>query len=147
MARTQFVAKAILLDENDNFLLLTRSDTHPTLAAFYDLPGGQIESTEEPGEAVVREIKEETGLDVDFSDLRVMYAVTMRIGERSWPTLLYVVRVQDKRPEIILSYEHKSYEWAPIDRLGEVEPHLAPTYREALEYIRSNHVLESIYDT
>lgn len=144
MATTQFVAKIILLDADDNFLLLTRSDTHPTLAGFYDLPGGQIEDAEEPGEAVVREVKEETGLDVLRSDLRVMYAVTMFIGQRSWPTLLYLVRANDKKPPITLSYEHKLYEWASLDRLAEVEPHLAPTYREALEYIRAHDILADI---
>lgn len=141
MARTQFVAKAVLLDNDDNFLLLTRSDTHPAFAGFYDLPGGQIERGEEPGDAVVREIREETGLVVDRLDLRVMYAVTMLIGEGSWPTLLYVARIAGQRPTVALSYEHGAYEWAPLDRLGEVEPQLAPTYRQALEYIRANDII------
>ncbi len=141
MARTQVVAKVVILDNNSNFLLLTRSDTHPMLAGFYDLPGGQVEDDEEPGEAVIREVKEETGLSIDQLDLRVMYSVTMLIRERSWPTLLYMTRLEDREPSVTLSYEHKSYEWASLDRLAEVEPHLAPTYRQALEYIRANNII------
>jgi len=144
MAITTFVSKIILFDNDDKFLLLTRSDTHPTLAGYYDLPGGMIERNEEPGLAVQREIKEETGLDVAFSDIKVMYAVTMHINNKSWPTLLYYGRVAGSHPDVQLSYEHKAYEWASFDKLSEVEPHLAPTYREALAYIRANNVIEDI---
>lgn len=142
MATTHFVAKAVVLDDNGKFLLLTRSDTHPTLAGFYDLPGGMIEPGEEPGEAVRREIAEETGLGVDALD--VMYATTMLIGATSYPTLLYRAVVGGSAPDIELSWEHSAYEWADISRLEEVEPQLAPTYREALAYVKANDILEDI---
>jgi len=144
MAATHFVAKIVLLDANGHFLLLTRSDTHPTLAGFYDLPGGMVELQEEPGAAVSREVREETGLQLDPTKLRVAYTTTIMIGGRSWPTLLYVGRVEQQEPAVELSYEHKAYEWAELDRLPEVEPHLAPTYREALDYIRANNILQDI---
>lgn len=139
MAATHFVAKAIVLDEAGKFLLLTRSDTHPTLAGLYDLPGGMIEANEEPGAGVSREIREETGLVV--AEMKVAYATTMLIGGTSYPTLLYQARVQGVSPAIEISWEHSSHEWAPLDRLQEVEPQLAPTYREALNYIRDNTIL------
>ena len=144
MTFTHFVAKALLLDGDDNFLILTRSDDHPRLAGFHDLPGGRIEKGEEPGAAVLREISEETGLRLSYQDIRVLYTTTHLINGRSWPTLLYVARVSQPMPEIQLSYEHKSYEWAPLDRLEEIEPQTAPTYREALSYIRDNDVLADI---
>ena len=139
MATTHFVAKAVLLDADGKFLLLTRSETHPYLAGFADLPGGMIEPGEEPGDAVKREILEETGLEVN--DLRIMYATTMLIGEVSYPTLLYLVKLGTPAPNVALSWEHSSYEWAEISKLGDVEPQLAPTYREALAYIRTNDIM------
>ena len=139
MASTHFVAKAVLLDADGNFLLLTRSETHPHLAGFADLPGGMIEPDEEPGQAVRREILEETGLSVD--DARIMYATTMLIDEVSYPTLLYLVKLGESSPDVALSWEHSSYEWADISRLADVEPQLAPTYREALAYIRMNDIV------
>lgn len=139
MAGSSFVAKAIVLDTSGSFLLLTRSDTHPTLAGFFDLPGGMIEPGEEPGEAIKREIKEET--DLTASNLKVIYATTMMIGGTSYPTLLYKVTIEHHLPSITLSWEHNMYEWASLEKLAEVEPQLAPTYREALEYIRTNNIL------
>lgn len=144
MTLTHFVAKALLLDKDDNFLILTRSNDHPRLAGFHDLPGGRIEKGEEPGAAVMREIREETGLELSYQDIRVLYTTTHLINGRSWPTLLYAARVSQTRPDINLSYEHQSYEWAQLSRLEEIEPQTAPTYREALDYIRNNNVLEDV---
>jgi 8-oxo-dGTP diphosphatase len=146
MAETRFIAKAILLDSNDDFLLLQRSDSHPRLAGFYDLPGGMIEKGEEPGDAVLREIKEETSLEIDKQNIRVLYATTKLISGKSFPTLLYVARIDASKPHVTISWEHKTYDWAPLDKLQEVEPQLASTYREALNYIRANDILSDIFN-
>ena len=145
MAKTRFVAKALLLDANGDFLLLKRTDTHPMLANFYDLPGGTVEKGEEPGDAVSREIQEETGIVLDKTNLKVLYTTTNLLHGRSFPTMLYVAHVEDTAPEIRISWEHQSYEWAPLSKLPEVEPQLAPTYREALDYIRENDIIKDIF--
>lgn len=144
MATTQPVAKAVILDTSGNFLLLQRADTHPRLAGFFDLPGGGLGENEEPGAAVIREVREETGLQLGIDRIRILYTTTQLLNGRSYPTLLYVAYVTEAAPEVMISWEHKSYEWAPLERLSEVEPQLAPTYREALEYIRANDILVDI---
>lgn len=52
-------AFAIIFDENGKVLLSHRRDRD-----LWNLPGGGVESAEMPWEAVVRETREETGLDV-----------------------------------------------------------------------------------
>jgi len=52
-------AFAIIFDENGNVLLSHRRDIDA-----WNLPGGGVETRELPNEAVIREVKEETGLDV-----------------------------------------------------------------------------------
>lgn len=142
MTKTLPVAKALLFNVNNEFLLLKRSETHPRLAGFYDLPGGMIEPNEDIGAGLTREIKEETGLVFAYTELRVLYAVTKLMNGKSYPTLLYGGRVQASYPEIMISWEHQSYEWAPLARLKEVEPHLAPTYQEALNYILHHGIVD-----
>ena len=144
MAVTRFVAKAILLDSKGDFLLLKRSETHPRLAGFYDLPGGTVELSEDSRTAVIREIFEETAIELSIDQVRVVYTTTHMIHGKSYPTMLYLVRVPAEKPEVTISWEHESYEWAGIERLEEVEPQIAPTYREALDYIRENNILEDI---
>jgi 8-oxo-dGTP pyrophosphatase MutT (NUDIX family) len=101
-----------------------------------------IEDGEEPGDGVLREIEEETGIKADRP--KVLYATTMLIGGDSYPTLLYCIRLDHESPEVVISWEHSTYEWAPLAKLADVEPQLAPTYREALEYIRSNEILNDL---
>lgn len=52
-------ASGIVLNDNDEILLQFRSDKH-----VWGLPGGAMEPGEEPAEAVIREVYEETGVIV-----------------------------------------------------------------------------------
>lgn len=125
-------------------MLLTRSDTHPSLAGFYDLPGGMIEDGEEPGAAVIREVKEETGIELPHHAVKVIYTTTHVMHDKSYPTLLYLARIEMKSPDIQISWEHKSHEWAPLHRMADVEPQLASTYQEAFAYVRAHNIIEDI---
>jgi 8-oxo-dGTP diphosphatase len=62
---------AVIFDEQQRVLLCHRRDYD-----FWGLPGGGVESGESPWQAVVREVKEEVGLDVEVERL---------VGVYSWP--------------------------------------------------------------
>lgn len=53
-------ATAFVLDETDRVLMIRRTDS-----GLYAIPGGQLEIGETISQTVVREVKEETGLDVE----------------------------------------------------------------------------------
>jgi 8-oxo-dGTP diphosphatase len=141
VAGTHFVAKALVFDKDGRFLRLTRSDQHPLFPGNYDLPGGGVEYGEEPGQAVMREIFEETSLNVSVNQMSVLYAVTNFLYDSSFPTLLYKVQLHESSPNIQLSDEHKAFSWEPVEGLIEIEPQIAPTYREALNYLRQHDML------
>jgi ADP-ribose pyrophosphatase YjhB (NUDIX family) len=52
---------AVVLDEEERVLLVKRG--RPPGAGQWSLPGGRIEGDELPAEAVVREVREETGVE------------------------------------------------------------------------------------
>jgi acetyl-CoA carboxylase carboxyl transferase subunit beta len=54
---------AIVWRAADGAVLLVRR-ANPPLAGRWTLPGGKVEPGETPAEAIVREVREETGLDV-----------------------------------------------------------------------------------
>jgi 8-oxo-dGTP pyrophosphatase MutT (NUDIX family) len=54
----------VILDENKRVLLIHRTDND-----IWEIPGGGWEEGETPWDAVTREVKEETGLDVVVSHL------------------------------------------------------------------------------
>ena len=62
-------AFAIILDDQNRVLLCHRCDHD-----LWNLPGGGLEFNEAPWECVVREVKEEVGLDVEVERLAGIYS-------------------------------------------------------------------------
>lgn len=69
-------AFAIIFNEQNRVLLSHRCDID-----LWNLPGGGIEIGELPTEAVVREVKEETGLNVEAERLVGVYGKTQKPDE------------------------------------------------------------------
>ena len=57
------VAVAIITDRYQN-ILLTQRAAHISHGGFWEFPGGKLECNESPEMALIREVKEEVGLDV-----------------------------------------------------------------------------------
>ncbi|MDN4159858.1 NUDIX domain-containing protein [Nocardioides abyssi] len=62
----RLAAYAVVL--RDGAVLLTRLSSRVTRSEVWTLPGGGVEHGEEPRDAVVREVREETGLDVTVGE-------------------------------------------------------------------------------
>jgi 8-oxo-dGTP diphosphatase len=68
-SRLVLVAAAALIDANGRVLLAQRPPGK-TLAGAWEFPGGKIEAGETPEAALVRELKEELGIEVDAASLK-----------------------------------------------------------------------------
>ena len=103
-------AFAIIL-HSDHILLVKARDK-----ANWQLPGGRIESGESPVDAVVREVKEETGLEARVGRLTGRYR-----REDGTIARVYVARARGKlagaRQEII------AQRWVPIREAKEMVSH------------------------
>ena len=104
----------IFLRKNDTFyFLLLHYD-----AGHWDLAKGHIEEGETLKETVIREVKEETGIDdlkfiPDFQD-KTEYYFTSK-GKKIFKTNKLFL-AETKKEEINLSFEHKSFVWLPYHK-------------------------------
>ena len=62
------VAACALLDREGAVLLAQRPPGRP-LAGLWEFPGGKVEAGEQPEEALIRELREELGLEIAKEDL------------------------------------------------------------------------------
>lgn len=110
------VAKALVYDNDGYALVLWRSDTHPHYPLEADLPGGIVESGESYVHGLLRELREEVGIELDAEQaMLIARAKYLVYGEKH----LYEIRLAD-RPEPTISWEHERYEWVEPERLLEV---------------------------
>lgn len=68
-------AGAVIRDDEGRLLLVRRG--RPPSAGLWSVPGGRVEVGETPAQAAVREVREETGLDVNIGEL----LATVEIGD------------------------------------------------------------------
>lgn len=105
-------AAAILLVQ-DGKVLLERRDREPFKGG-YDLVAGFIEPGETPQETVVREAKEETGLDVKITDLLGIYSD--QYGEGSFTLGIHYLG-EVTGGEQRAGDDAASLEWVEIDKI------------------------------
>jgi 8-oxo-dGTP pyrophosphatase MutT (NUDIX family) len=111
----KIVAKALIRDKAGDLLLLRRGLTHPNFPEHVDFPGGEVEPDESHIEAVRREIREETGLDVPLENIRQVH---LRQLSYDLTHVIFLVNISDNKPEVELSWEHSGFEWIPFDQFG-----------------------------
>ena len=110
---TNVAQKAIIVNDDGRMLTIRRSGTDIARPFYWDLPGGELDFGEGSQEGIIREIKEETNLEVqDLSILDVISKINNK-GE-FWVTICY--RAKFKSGEIKLSYEHDDFQWIIVDK-------------------------------
>lgn len=112
-------AKAIIRRADGRALQLRRSESHPHIPLTPDIPGGTIDDGEDAVAALIREVREEVGLDVSTAHIQLFSEMVQQDEHLTASIALYEITDVDDNQEIVLSYEHDSYEWVELEDLKE----------------------------
>ena len=137
MPVTHVIAKVLLADQAGKVLILRRSATDTRRPLQGDIPGGWVDEGEDFITAAVRETKEEAGIDIDQSDLQLVYAKSAFVKDANVCWLFFVGHTEVK--EVTLSPEHDKSDWLTLD---EAIQHITyDVQNDFLVYIRDNNLL------
>jgi len=90
--KNDLVVVAAALVDRDGRLLVQQRPEGLSMAGLWEFPGGKVEPGETPEQALIRELAEELGIDVEQACLAPACFASDMLGDRYLLLLLYVCR-------------------------------------------------------
>lgn len=103
----------LVFNKSGQLLLIKFSEAKGKMAGFYDPPGGHIEYGESILSNAVREIREETGLEVENTKVRGVIHATNFFGKN---IMLFITSSTATSTEVIASEEGQPV-WVDVDKI------------------------------
>lgn len=105
---------AVALIDVDGRVLIAKRPEGKKLAGLWEFPGGKVELGERPEQALIRELKEELGIDVKESCLAPFVFASHAYDSFHLLMPLYLCRRWDG---VVTAREHDALAWVKPDKL------------------------------
>jgi 8-oxo-dGTP diphosphatase len=109
---------AVALVDADGRVLIARRPAGKAMAGLWEFPGGKVHDGETPEEALIRELKEELGIDVAERCLAPFTFASHRYETFHLLMPLYVCRVWQGE---VRALEHEALAWVRPTRLADYD--------------------------
>ena len=120
----------LLIAKDKKFLLLKRTDNGHKFSGYWGLPGGSVEKDETPLDAVIREVKEEIGLDIPNVKLLNTYKYPRGVIN------VYVYNSTDFDPtKIVLNDEHTEWKMCTYSEIYHMKNIIPTTIAYTAEFL------------
>jgi 8-oxo-dGTP pyrophosphatase MutT (NUDIX family) len=117
----KFSQKALILHPNNQkFLVLKRSLNSKTHPGFWDFPGGNVLYGQSAKNSILEEIKEETGITLQYELIPIMVDGEMK-DDRDLYRIFVGYFGQANSENITLSLEHIDYKWVTKNEFMQLE--------------------------
>lgn len=126
-------AAGCFIEVGPDLLYLKRAPSRP-MPNTWGIPGGKLEPGETPRQAVIREVQEETGIDIDALELQFIGTLYIVRTDWSYPFHLFALSFSEK-PLVTINTEHTDIRWISAENATSL--HLIPGGLETIQYYLS----------
>lgn len=120
----------IITNDNNEILLIRRKGK-----VRWERPGGRVEMNESVSDALVREVKEETGIKVEIVRFVNFQEVTAFDQGEHWIDFCYHARYVKDEPRVMEPEVHAEMGWFRFDNLPELS---AYTHKAIEEFLKQS---------
>ena len=113
--RSVLVAAAALVDSDGRVLIAQRPEGRQ-LAGLWEFPGGKVEAGETPETALIRELREELGIEVTQACLAPFVFASHAYEDFHLLMPLFLIR---RWTGTVVAHEHAALRWVKPARLGD----------------------------
>jgi len=124
------VSALVLLDQ-DKRILISERPKGKFMQGFWEFPGGKLEKGENPEICLIREIKEEIGVDLENFCFSPLIFTLNEYENFDVLLLLYICREWEG---IVLPKENQNIKWVFVNKL--FDSNLLPGDQKLIPYIR-----------
>ena len=114
MTRPPLAVVAAIIRNSKDQLLITKRPAHVHLGGMWEFPGGKVDEGENDQQALVREIRAETGLDVRVGKL--FWQEIAEFPEKTVRLNFYTCNLS-REPQTVIPDEIDDYRWVELHEL------------------------------
>lgn len=104
------IAAKALIFSRGKYLLMQRSGKEKIMPYLWDIPGGGVKKGETVPEALIREVREETGINISLAKIISIKKWSLKRGKNKFGGIDFLCIIKKPR-EIKLSREHIRAKW------------------------------------
>lgn len=118
MTQAQKVGVTAFIYHKTKVLIVQRAKHEKFLPGYWEMPGGKVDFSEAPEDALKREIKEEIDLDIKVIRPYSTFSYTSDDNQRHTVDIQFMVEATGDINDIKLSKNHDDYKWIDQDELN-----------------------------
>lgn len=109
----RLTVKAVILDKENRCLIIRRSSFNHNFVGLWEWPGGKLDTGEDFATGLRREVREESGLEIELTRLAGATQFEMPAANG----ILLCLNARPLSTAVRLSVEHDDFAWMPLSEL------------------------------